>query len=184
MINLKLKNLTFALIISVFALVALFGATAAYAQRAIDVTAKDIAYELPHPGILPDHPLYYFKKVRDSFWLFFTRDHMAKAELALLLADKRIVMAQNVAEKAKWEPALDTLEESESYYDRIIAAMEVSEKIGSSPTADFLDEVKLSSQKHYEIMEDMLKMAPQGNRSRIEKVMNENLEHYERLNKF
>lgn len=47
------------------------------------------SYYLPYPGILPDHPLYFFKMIRDRVVEWLTLSPMSKAELYVFYADKR-----------------------------------------------------------------------------------------------
>lgn len=56
-------------------------------------------YALPYPGILPDHPLYVFKKIRDAILEFLIVDPVRKAEFYILQADKRLAMALAYAQK-------------------------------------------------------------------------------------
>lgn len=155
-----------------------------YAQEEISVEAKEVDYDLPHAGMLPDNPLYSLKKVRDSFWLFFTRDNLEKADLLLLFSDKKIVMAQAMAEKGKWELALESARNSEADANRMIEAMEMATKIGYAPSGDFLIMAKLSNDKHYQIMEDMLVKAPSGSRSAMEEIMQTNIDNHNQLEEF
>lgn len=173
-----------------FVFIALFGflstfvassVTPTFAQEEIEVESKEINYTLPHAGLLPDSPLYPIKRMRDALWLFFTRDSLEKAELLRLFTDKKIVMAQAMAEKGKWDLAVETAEISEKDFARMIEAMEMAKKIGSAPTGDFLIQVNLSNEKHFEIMEDILIKAPQGVRMRIEEVMQTNVDHHNAL---
>src|SRR3990167_744470 len=71
-----------------------------YSQQ-ITLTKEKIQYDLPYPGILPDHPLYVFKTTRDKILEFFTRGNIKKAELYLLFSDKRAKMSQELAKKGK-----------------------------------------------------------------------------------
>ncbi|PIZ98613.1 MAG: hypothetical protein COX78_02915, partial [Candidatus Levybacteria bacterium CG_4_10_14_0_2_um_filter_35_8] len=47
-------------------------------------------YELPYPGLLPDHPLYFLKMTRDKIIGFFISDPIKKAEFDILQSDKRL----------------------------------------------------------------------------------------------
>src|SRR3989344_1770388 len=51
---------------------------------------KSVDYDLPYPGLLPDHPLYFLKMMRDSAIGFLISDPLKKAEFDLLQADKRL----------------------------------------------------------------------------------------------
>jgi hypothetical protein len=152
-------------------------------QKETTIQTEEIEYTLPYAGLLPDSPLYFIKRTRDAFWLFFTRDSGKKAEILLLFADKKIVMAQALSEKGKWKLALETIEASQKDVDKLINAVDLSTKIGSALSEDFLDTVRLSSTKHLEIMEDMLKNAPDESRTGMEELMQKNVEQYNRLQK-
>ena len=67
-------------------------------------------YELPFPGLLPDHPLYLLKAGRDRALIFVTRDYDSKARLQLELSDKRVRAGELlVDEKNMHWPSTHTL---------------------------------------------------------------------------
>lgn len=72
-------------------------------------------YFLAYPGILPDHPLYPIKALRDQIWLFLSSGSKAKAEKQLLFADKRISAALQLMEKGKPQLATETSLKAEYY---------------------------------------------------------------------
>lgn len=143
---------------------------------------SEVEYTLPHPGILPDHPLYGIKKFRDMVWVFLMRDHVRKAEVLLLQSDKKVAMAQALAEKGKWNLTAETLGSAEKDFTEVIEALEMSKQIGSSASEDFIDVVILSNEKHVEVMEDILAATPQGVRSEIEEIIQINIDNYNALN--
>src|SRR3989304_6415715 len=67
-----------------------------YSQPVTTTPDNKIVYQLPYPGILPDHPLYTLKAVRDRIQVFLTRDNLKKAEIYLLYSDKRLAMGQEL----------------------------------------------------------------------------------------
>lgn len=149
----------------------------------ISIESQGVEYELPYAGLLPDHPLYTVKAARDAFWLFFTRDAFKKAELLLLFSDKKVVMAQSLADKGKWTLAIEALEASEKDVDRMIDALKLAQKIGSAPSQDFLDTALQSNEKHLEIMKNIYKHSQKTVHSRIEEVMQRNVDHYNQLDR-
>ena len=84
-----------------------------WAQEAQENQVAGQEYTMPYAGLLPDSPLYPLKKMRDSVWVFFTRDNVKKADVLLLISDKKIVMAQAMADKGKWGSALKVAQDSE-----------------------------------------------------------------------
>lgn len=145
--------------------------------------SPEAGYELPYAGLLPDHPLYMVKAARDSFWLFFTRDSIKKAELLLLFSDKKVVMAQALADKDKWDLAAEQLDASEKDVSRMIEAINLSKRIGSSLSEDFIDTALQSNNRHLEIMRNMRKYAPDKTRDQVEAAMQMNIDHYNELKK-
>jgi len=60
-----------------------------------------VAYSLPYPGILPDHPLYFLKTVRDFILSKLISSPVKKVEFDLLQADKKLNMSIFLKMKAK-----------------------------------------------------------------------------------
>ena len=81
------------------------------------VLAQSVDYYLPYPGILPDHPLYWLKMVRDRVGLVLTTGETAKAEKLLLYADKRLGAAWALIEGNKVPLGVSTLTKAEKYLE-------------------------------------------------------------------
>lgn len=60
-----------------------------------DGVTETANYSLPEVGILPVSPFYGLKRVRDYFWIMFSRG-LDKPRLVLLVADKKIEEAQEL----------------------------------------------------------------------------------------
>lgn len=140
-------------------------------EQEIKIEAKEIEYELPYHGILPDHPLYFLKSARDRLLIFLTREHIKKAELYLLLSDKRAGMATGLSEKGKWKLATRTIAEGENFFLKIPKTLTTSKEQGVAPADDFILKIKLSNEKHQEIIESLLKDSPQGEREGLDDVL-------------
>lgn len=81
-------------------------------------------YKLPEVRVLPTNPLYIFKKIRDYFWVGFSHNPEEKAEVLLLLADKKMAETMVLEKKNNFKAALDTSEEALDklkYADRTIS---------------------------------------------------------------
>lgn len=85
------------------------------------VLAQNVDYYLPYPGILPDHPLYWLKMVRDRIGLVLTTAETAKAEKLLLYADKRLGAAWALIEGNKVALGVSTLTKAEKYLEQAVA---------------------------------------------------------------
>lgn len=140
----------------------------------VKIEGKEVVYQLPYPGILPDHPLYFIKALRDRLLDFLTRDSIKKAELYLLYSDKRINMSQELLKKGKWSLMVSTASKGEKYSLKMVDYLKRAKKQGVSPTNEFILRAKLSNEKHREVLENLLKETPQGERQQLIEVINLN----------
>ena len=132
---------------------------------------EKVVYELPYPGVLPDHPLYLMKVVRDRLMDFFTRDHIKKANLYLLFSDKRANMAIYLIKKGKPQLAAETFVKGEKYFFKIPNLLITSKKQGVPPSSELIDVLKLSNRKHREIINQLLKSSSSGQIRLIEEAL-------------
>ena len=88
--------------------------------------------ELPYPGLLPDHPLYFIKMIRDRFISFSIQDPVKKAEFDILQADKRLGAGVYLflEGESKYLLAESTISKGENYYDEAISKAEFAKKQG------------------------------------------------------
>ena len=107
------------------------------------VLAQNVDYYLPYPGILPDHPLYWLKMVRDRIGLVLTTAETAKAEKLLLYADKRLGAAWALIEGNKVPLGVSTLTKAEKYLEQTVQLRD-----------SFIDKDKLDKaiKKHLEVL--------------------------------
>jgi len=137
-------------------------------SQTIVLSDKKVIYELPYPGILPDHPLYMLKMVRDKMIDLATRDNVKKAELYFLYSDKRVAMAITLAKKGKAKLALTTLTKGEKYFYKIPPLLTKAKTQGTSPSESLIYKLKLSNTKHKQIMDEVAKQIPQGQETEIQ----------------
>ena len=110
-----------------------------------------VDYKLPYPGLLPDHPLYPIKKIRDKILYILNPSPIKKIELNLLFADKKIGMAESLFEREKVELGLETLREGQN--DLIIAASQLPILLKNNTLPVGLsDKIELAAKKHREIL--------------------------------
>jgi len=107
------------------------------------VVAQGVDYYLPYPGILPDHPLYWLKMVRDRAGLLVTTGKTAKAEKLLLYADKRLGAAWALIDGNKVPLGVSTLTKGEKYLEQAVQLRD-----------SFADKNKLDKavKKHLEVL--------------------------------
>lgn len=145
-------------------------------SQSITLTDQKVAYELPYPGILPDHPLYPLKVTRDRVLEFFTRDNLKKANLYLLFSDKRLKMAEYLSKKGKNDLAVTTASKGEKYALKIPLLLKSSKQQGVSPDQGLVERIRSSNKKHREVLETLLKELPQGEQHRVTEILKINHE--------
>lgn len=96
----------------------IFAQTNTFSHRYISVVG---VYELPYPGLLPDHPLYFLKMIRDRFISFSIQDPIKKAEFDILQADKRLNAGiYLLLTPGKVDLARSTISKGQNYYQDAI----------------------------------------------------------------
>jgi len=109
-----------------------------------------VDYYLPYPGILPDHPLYWLKMIRDRVQLWLTTNPLAKAEKLLLYADKRLGAGWALVEGNKKELGVTTLTKAEKYLER--AVMETKKLGEGGDEMRFKERLGKATMKHKEVL--------------------------------
>lgn len=142
----------------------------------INKNQEDVIYNLPYPGLLPDHPLYIIKLTRDKLTEFLTRDYSKKAELYLLNSDKRAIAGYQLAKKGKNKLAISTFSKGEKYFLKIPQLIKQLKQQGGQPPNGFIETLKLANAKHHQLILEMFKIFPQGNQEDLELLLKLNLE--------
>lgn len=114
---------------------------------------KPSEYLLPYPGILPDHPLYFLKQVRDGIMDRLIVDPLRKAEFHVLQADKRLNMGVVLLEQGKETLAETTISKGEKYMERAAHGLSAFKSTGRPVPASLIDKLTRSMEKHIEILE-------------------------------
>lgn len=127
-----------------------------------------VNYDLPYPGILPDHPLYKLKVLRDRITLFLIRDTQKKAEHHLLLADKRIQMANILIDKGKVELAKETALKGENEYTLLVFMFKDRNE---RPSKELFSRLEKAAQKHQEILKDIISKVGNSDKKTFETVL-------------
>jgi len=136
-------------------------------------------YNLPYPGILPDHALYPLKLFRDKLLNLFIQDPQRKIEFNLLMADKRLNMGVFLIEKGKYELAAKTVAEAQGFFNNgidIINDLQKEDK--DSVSNNTIDTYKKSANKHQEVLIIMKNNAPEN----LQKGYEESVQRAEEVN--
>lgn len=83
-----------------------------------NIVEEAVDYYLPYPGILPDHPMYWLKMIRDKVQLLLTTNAVGKVEKQLLYADKRLGAGWALIEGNKVQLGVTTLTKAEKYLEQ------------------------------------------------------------------
>jgi len=154
-----------------------------FCQKTTVFGQEKVFYTLPYPGILPDHPLYIVKAVRDKLMDILTRNYLKKANLYLLFSDKRVNMAIMLSKKGKNKLAVTTFAKGEKYFLKIPDLLLTSKKQGVGSSTELIEIIKTSNAKHLEIANDLLKTTPASQLKTMEGVIQINQEIKEKLKK-
>ncbi len=146
------------------------GAIKTYAQIAIQPmpTPSIVQYDLAFPGILPDHPLYKVKVLRDKVQALFIFDPQKKMEFYLRRADKGMLAAAMLVDKHTIALAHETALKAEHNITLLIDVLRASETV---PPNDFIQRLRTASAKHQEVLASLLPKVAEGERQTFETVI-------------
>ncbi|MGI5827693.1 MAG: DUF5667 domain-containing protein [Patescibacteria group bacterium] len=116
-----------------------------------------IDHHLPYPGILPDHPLYCIKMLRDKINLWLAKDPERQYELLLLYADKRLGAGQALIFGNQQTLGTTTITKAEKYLLRAESQLhQVIDKQGNNFDQEASKKRLVNTyQKHQEIISEL-----------------------------
>lgn len=165
--------------ILIFLILIMFPAMAYFVMESsgasINTPQEKVVYDLPYPGILPDHPLYFVKISRDRITEFLTRENVKKAQLYLLYSDKRAAMAMSLAKKGKNQQSISSFSKAEKYFIKIPNLLRQAKKQGSPAPSSFVETLKQSNAKHNELIGELIKTLPEGSLGELNQLLDLNL---------
>ena len=139
------------------------------AQTESTGSSKPVDYYLSYPGVLPDHPLYWLKMIRDRVQLVLTTASLPKAEKLLLYADKRLGAGWALVEGNKAPLGVSTLTKAEKYLDQ---AVEVSLDLGETEKEiKFKARLSLAERKHLEVLSILMEKVEDKQKIVIEEMV-------------
>lgn len=124
--------------------------------KAEAVMEKKPEYLLPFPGILPDHPLYFLKQIRDGIMDRLIVDPLRKAEFHILQADKRLAMGKMLVEQGKGKLAETTISKGGKYMERAVSALTAFKSTGRPVPASIIDKLTRSMEKHVQVLDELI----------------------------
>lgn len=150
------------------------GTVAAEATKEAELTAptptpSSVDYYLPYPGILPDHPLYWLKMIRDRVLLWLTREPTARLERLLLYADKRVGAAEALIKGGKADLGISTASKAEKYLEQAVEQLEAVKD--EAKTQALREKLEKATLKHKEVLEGVLERVPDPAKPAIERAI-------------
>jgi len=146
----------------------LIGLSGVQAQTITSETKVD--YYLPYPGILPDHPLYWLKMVRDRVQLWLTTDSWQRGEKLLLYADKRLGAGWALVEGNKPDLGITTITKAEKYLEQ---AVNLAQKLGEGEKeVKFKAKLAKAVKKHEEVL-SLIKGKTEGGEKEASQLLEE-----------
>lgn len=154
----------------------------AFAQSANDKLQENkVQYNLAYPGILPDHPLYKLKVLRDKLTILLINDPKKRVEYYLLQADKGIHAAAMLVDKNKIELAKETLLKGEN--NVTLLTFEFG-KFQRKPNSDFFNKLETASLKHQEIIALLQERVQKDEQKSFKQVFNFSKTNLDTIRKF
>lgn len=132
------------------------------------VMAQKVQYDLAYPGVLPDHPLYKLKVLRDKISILLINDTNKRIDFYLLQADKGIHATAMIVDKKKIELAKETLFKAE--HNVTLLTYEFG-KFQYKPNSDFFNKLETASLKHQEVIKLLIERVPEKERKSFETVL-------------
>lgn len=152
---LKIFSLGLAAIAFIFMFSLVFAQEASPLPNTSGPLSSPVEYALPYPGILPDHPLFFIKIIRDRILQFLIKNPVKKCEFQILLADKSLISGMMLLEKNKQDLAIKS-------YDKAVNSLTQAEHYlfeipGSDKTqiVNVKDRFEKSLQKHQELLSEV-----------------------------
>ncbi len=131
-----------------------------------EIIAND--YILAYPGILPDHSLYFLKKIRDKITVFFISKPENKINYYLLQTDKGIHATSLLLDKEKVDLAKETALKAEHNFTLI--TYEIKKHRSILDNALYL-KLKKAVLKHQEVLKKIIQTVNKDDKKTFETVL-------------
>lgn len=126
--------------------------------------------DLPDPGMLPDHPLYFAKSFSEGVGTLFTFGEVDEAERAWKLSEKRLAEARALAADGKSEEAGKAVERYEAQLARALTKAEQARAKGDDADV-VLGDVSEAAPRHQAVLAEVYEKVPEQARPGIERAM-------------
>ncbi len=118
-------------------------------------TPTRVEYVLPYPGILPTHPLYFLKSLRDKIIEMLAPNPLSKADFYIHQADKKLNMGITLRELGKINESRAALADSLASRTQSVTLIEEQIKAGTEIPGHLTQKLLQSLSKHKEVLTDV-----------------------------
>ncbi len=146
--------------------------TASHSNVATEANIELAQTVFSDPGILPDHPLYFMKRIGEKMRLFFTFNQAEKAKLHLDFAKTRLAEAKTLVNENKTEKAKQAIDD----FDKEISMINATQGIGNNVSVIAKSEDILG--KSALVLGLVLEKAPEEAKPAIENALNNSLKKH------
>lgn len=133
-----------------------------------EATQMIVKYDLAFPGILPDHPLYKLKVLRNKIIASSILNPLKKIDFYVLQADKGILATAMLIDKNKIDLAQETALKAENNFTLIAPQLYM---LPEKPNKDFFKRLETAGLKHQEILVSIIKRVPKDKQKVFENVI-------------
>lgn len=124
-----------------------------------------VEYVLPFPGMLPDNPLYFLKRVRDTILEKLINDPVRKSEFYILQSDKRLQMGVMLIDQGKGSLGETTVSKAEKYMEQAVRGLSSYKQNGGVVPGYVVEKLKNAMTKHEEIITGLMGKVGDGEKA-------------------
>jgi len=125
-------------------------------------------YTLPYPGMLPDHPLYFLKRIRDTILEKLISDPIRKTEFYVLQSDKRLQMGLMLIQGGKGSLGESTISKAEKYMEQAVSGLSLYKKNGGTVPAYMVERLQKATAKHEEVIAGLIGQAQEAEKTGLQ----------------
>ena len=132
------------------------------------LVVQKVEYTLPYPGILPDHPLYFLKRIRDTILEKLISDPIRKTEFYVLQSDKRLQMGITLMDSGKGTLGESTISKAEKYMEQAVSGISLYKKSGGAIPPYIIERLEKATAKHEEVIGELLGKTGEAEKAGLE----------------
>jgi hypothetical protein len=146
-------------------------ATGPMEQKEESGMVEKVDYTLPYPGILPDHPLYFLKKLRDQILEQLISDPIRKIEFYVLQSDKALNAGIFLGARSKQALASEMFVKSGAFMENAIKTATSMKTQGREIPGYVVERLNKSLVKHGETLNDLGQKAAETQKANLSSAL-------------